>query len=56
MLEMTPNSAMILVIPVRVVLKMNAKDAAMSIEAESAVLFISVRSNGSNATTLLPAH
>ena len=31
----------------------NAKDAAMSIEAESAVLFISVRSNGSSATTLL---
>ena len=34
----------------------NAKDAAMSIEAESAVFFISVRSNGSSATTLLPAH
>ena len=33
----------------------NAKDAAMSMEAESAVLFISVRSNGSSATTLLPA-
>ena len=33
----------------------NAKDAAMCIEAESGVLFISMRSDGSSATSLLPA-
>ena len=33
----------------------NAKDAAMSIEAESPVLLLSVRSNGSSANSLLPA-
>ena len=33
----------------------NAKDATMSKEAESAVFFTSMRTDGSSATTMLPA-
>ena len=33
----------------------NAKDAAMSKEAESAIFLVSMRTDGSSATTMLPA-